>query len=170
MSGTITIPEVAHDTAEDEYVVCSLSIIYQLCEADFEENSHFIAVLIVWHRCVCGFSFKTTSERPGSVEDCSATEDGTGEIGPRFDQWARQRYPARSWIRPVKWVFNSNTSSPETKPFVLCSHSSLYHFYEQDFSEYNHCYCFRWIQDHCRGAIHNIYRPSTHCSIYTRAS
>lgn len=26
VSGTITIPEVAHDTEEDEYVVCSLSV------------------------------------------------------------------------------------------------------------------------------------------------
>ena len=26
VSGTITIPEVAHDTAEDEYVVCSLGL------------------------------------------------------------------------------------------------------------------------------------------------
>ena len=24
VSGTITVPEVAHDTTEDEYVVCSL--------------------------------------------------------------------------------------------------------------------------------------------------
>ena len=26
VSGTITVPEVAHDTEEDEYVVCSLLI------------------------------------------------------------------------------------------------------------------------------------------------
>jgi hypothetical protein len=33
-SGTITIPEVAHDTEEDEYVVCSLrlqSLFYFRC-------------------------------------------------------------------------------------------------------------------------------------------
>lgn len=27
VSGTITIPEVAHDTDEDEYVVCSLALL-----------------------------------------------------------------------------------------------------------------------------------------------
>lgn len=30
VSGTITIPEVAHDTEEDEYVVCSLSPVFSI--------------------------------------------------------------------------------------------------------------------------------------------
>ena len=33
VSGSITVPEVAHDTEEDEYVVCSL---YALCKSFFE--------------------------------------------------------------------------------------------------------------------------------------
>jgi hypothetical protein len=35
VTGTITIPEVAHDTTEDEYVVCSLCSI--VCKADTNE-------------------------------------------------------------------------------------------------------------------------------------
>lgn len=36
-SGTITIPEVAHDTEEDEYVVCSLRS--HLCLACLEKHN-----------------------------------------------------------------------------------------------------------------------------------
>ena len=68
VSGTITIPEVAHDTEADEYVVCSLLSLELLHYSMLTQG-----VLSVRHRHLLRFFFQTARQGFGSLENCTST-------------------------------------------------------------------------------------------------
>jgi activator of HSP90 ATPase len=102
VSGTITVPEVAHDTEEDDYVV-SKTVNCVLCRI-VRSSDKVLIVLVpkVRRRRLCRIRHKTARQGHYSLQARPPIAQGVPEARPGAHCRARQGHPARRRCRPLE--------------------------------------------------------------------
>lgn len=95
VSGSINVPEVAHDTEPEEYVVCSLPAHLP------RECAMLIAYATVRYRHLLGVEGETACQRPCSLEDYPSTSYSISETWPSTYTRTWKRSATRSRIESV---------------------------------------------------------------------
>lgn len=94
VSGTITVPEVAHDTEEDEFVVC------RELNVEWKNPKPTNIRWSVRNRHLFRVQGEASCERPRPVQDCAPATKGVSEAFACLDCRTWQGYSACRWLEP----------------------------------------------------------------------